>query len=246
MTLTASNRGSSFPGSIELDGVTLYEDDGTMNSWRYIPGGPVPEKSGSRPTLHLYVTAAGGILQLGTQWTVEPGLIEKLKRKIADRAQRDEAELRLQPAPGSVKQVAVEIGDGKGLSVTVGTSSSSGFPPYNAIFRITLDNEKKNAVVAALNGRSGFLAVRYHASVFQKVSAQAILEGDVREAHETLTSSATREEVLEWINQCIDRSWRPQPKCPGNWGGRLLASRRSKGRRARAIRHDLTKPARAS
>jgi hypothetical protein len=205
MTLTASNRGPSFPGSIEIDGVTLYEDDGEINSWRYIPGGPVPEKSGSRPTLHLYVSAAGGILQLGTQWTVEPGLLQKLKKEIADRAQREEAELRLQPALGSVKQVAVEIGDGKGLSLAVGTSSSSGFPPYNAIFRITLDNEKKNAVVAALNGRSGFLAARYRASVSQKVSAQAILGGDVREAHETLTSSATREEVLEWINASIDR-----------------------------------------
>jgi hypothetical protein len=205
MTLTASNPGSSFPGSIEIDGVTLYEEDGEINSWRYIPGEPVPEKSGSRPTLHLYVSAAGGILQLGTQWTVEPRLIEKLKREIADSAQREEAELQLQPAPGSVKQVAVEIGDGKGLSLAVGTSSSSGFPPYNAIFRITLDNEKKNAVVAALNGRSGFLAVRYRASVSQKVSARAILEGDVREADETLTSSATREEIVEWINASIER-----------------------------------------
>ena len=205
MTTAAENPASRFPASIEIDGVTLYEEEGESNTWRYIPGRPMPEMANNgRPTLQLYASASGGILQLGAQWTVAPALLEKLKKEIARRAGREEAEIRLQPATASVKQVTVETGDGKGSMVGMATSSSSGFPPYNAIFRAPVDTEKKNAVVAALNGRLGFLAVRYHASATLKISVSAVMEGDVRQASETLTSSSTLEEIADWIKASVE------------------------------------------
>ena len=86
----------------------------------------------------------------------------------------------------------------------VASSASSGFPPYNAIFRVAVDTDKKNAVVAALNGRAGFLAVRYHAGATLKISARAVMVGDVRQASETLKSSSTLEEIAGWINASIE------------------------------------------
>jgi hypothetical protein len=205
MTTAAEDPESGFPACIEIDGVTLYEEEGGSNTWRYIPGRPIPEiASNGRPTLHFYASTSGGILQLGAQWTVAPALLEKLKKEIAQRAGRAEAEILLQPASASVKQVTVETGDGKGSMVVVATSSSSGFPPYNAIFRIPTDTAKRDAVVAALNGRSGFLAVRYYAGATLKVSARAVLEGDVRQVPEKLTSSSTLEEIVNWINASVE------------------------------------------
>ena len=201
MTTASGNPGAGFPGSIEIDDVTLYESED--DTWRFIPGKPIPEMAGSRPTLHLYVSSSGAVLQLGAQWTVRSDLLEKLTKEIALRTGRQEVDIQLQPAPASVKQVTVETGDGKGPLVAVSSSSSSGFPPYNAIFRIPMDSAKKDAVVAALNGRAGFLAVRYRAAATLKVSAHAVLEGDIAQAAETLDSSSTFPEVVEWINAAV-------------------------------------------
>jgi hypothetical protein len=201
MTTAAGDQRAGLPGSIEIDDVTLYESED--NTWRYIPNKPIPEMSAGRPTLHLYVSASGGLLQLGAQWTVKPDSLERLTKEIARRTGRQEVDIQLQPAPASVKQVTVETGDGKGSMVAVSSSSSSGFPPYNAIFRIPVDSAKKNAVVAALNGRAGFLAVRYRAATTLKVSAHAVIEGDVSQAAETLNSSSTLQEVVGWINAAI-------------------------------------------
>ncbi|HEY5705969.1 MAG TPA: hypothetical protein VIS96_10380 [Terrimicrobiaceae bacterium] len=245
MTTAARNSGSDFPGSIEIDGVILYKDEGEANTWLYVPGKPIPELSNGRPTLHLYVSASGGILQLGAQWAVAPVSLEMLKTEIAQRAGQDEAEIRLQPAPASVKQAAVETGDGKGSSVAVATSSSSGFPPYNAIFRVPLDPEKKNAVVAALNGRPGFVVVRYRAAATVKVSAHAVMKGDVASAAETLTSSSTLEEIVNWMNASVEGGRLSQSvTAVGKAGAPLLAKAGEMvvERFALALQEKLSKP----
>jgi hypothetical protein len=61
MTTARRNPASPFPGSIEIDGVILYEAEDEPHTWLYIPGKPMPEMSGrGRPTLHLYVCPSGG------------------------------------------------------------------------------------------------------------------------------------------------------------------------------------------
>lgn len=205
MTTAAESPESGFPACIEIDGVIVYEEAGSK-TWQYIAGRPTPELANNRrPTLQLFASPSGGILQLGAQWTVSPASQEKLKKEIARRAGRAEAEILLQPAPASVKQVTVETGDGKGSLSAAATSGSSGFPPYNAIFRVPLDAGKKNAVVAALNGRTGFLVVRYHVGATLKISARAVMEGDVRQASETLTPSSGLELIAAWIESSIEK-----------------------------------------
>jgi hypothetical protein len=201
MTTASGNPGGGFPGSIEVDDVTLYESED--NAWSYLPGKPIPEMAGGRPTLQLYVSNSGAVLQLGTQWTVRSDLLEKLTKEIARRTGRQEVDIQLRPAPASVKEVTVETGDGKGPLVAVSSSSSSGFPPYNAIFRIPMDSAKKDAVVAALNGRAEFLTVRYRATATLKVSAHAVMEGDIGQAAETLGPSSTLPEIVGWINAAV-------------------------------------------
>jgi hypothetical protein len=205
MTTATRNPASPFAGSIEIDGVILYQAEDEPHTWLYLPGKPMPEMSGrGRPTLHLYVSPSGGILQLGAQWTVPPTTLDHLRSEIAQRSGQEEAEIRLQAALAAVNQATVEIGDGKGSSSAVATSASSGFPPFSAIFRASLDIEKKNAVVASLNGRAGFLTVRYQVNATSKVSAHATMKGDVSRTSEALTPSASWEQIIAWMNASVE------------------------------------------
>ena len=49
-----------------------------MNTWRFIPGKPIPEMAGKAgQRCSLYVSTSGAVLQLGAQWTVSTGLAGK-------------------------------------------------------------------------------------------------------------------------------------------------------------------------
>ena len=79
MTTAAESPESGFPACIEIDGVIVYEEAGSK-TWRYIAGRPTPELANNRrPTLQLFASPSGGILQLGAQWTVSPASLEKLE-----------------------------------------------------------------------------------------------------------------------------------------------------------------------
>jgi hypothetical protein len=144
-----------FPGSLEVDGVVCYTRDDDPGTWWYVPGDPVPEMAGTSPSLQLFAMPDSGILQFGAEWAVRGELLERIQKTLI--AAAAVPTVSLQPAPATVRQVTVEIGDEQHPADVAGISTSSGFPPYRAIFRINLDAWRKNAIVAALNGRSGFI-----------------------------------------------------------------------------------------
>ena len=85
----------------------------------------------------------------------------------------------LRPAPVSVAQVELALGDGQGAYETLKTAASSGFPPFAAIFAVSLTVAQKERVLAALNGREGFLTVTYRGALTATVVATATIAGDV-------------------------------------------------------------------
>lgn len=146
---------------------TYYRDRATPDRFYYIPGEPTPELSpNGAPTLSLWVTDLDARLQLGVQWTVSAAEEESLRRTIALRhPPLTAAALQLQPAPLQVQSVDLLLGDGQTPMQPLATTPSSGFPPYIAIFGVALDAEQKHQAIAALHGRTGFLAVRYRITV---------------------------------------------------------------------------------
>ena len=190
-----------FPGSLEVDGVVCYTRDDDPRTWWYVPGDPVPEMAGTSPSLQLFAMPDSGILQFGAEWTVRGELLERIQKTLI--AAAAVPSVSLQPAPATVRQVTVEIGDEQHPPDVAGISTSSGFPPYRAIFRINLDAWRKNAIVAALNGRSGFIVVRYRVAAPIKASARAKLEGNIETALAALSGSSAPEEIREWVESAI-------------------------------------------
>jgi hypothetical protein len=85
----------------------------------------------------------------------------------------------------------------------------------------------KNAVVASLNGREGFLTVRYQVNATSKVSAHATMGGDVSRASEALIPSARWEQIIAWMNASVESGQITLTvKAIGNPGVALLSKAR--------------------
>jgi hypothetical protein len=174
----APTHDSPVPGTLVVDGVVCYASDDDPGVWLYIPAAPVAELAGGKPTVHLWASPASGILQLGADWTVRADALARVEAAVK-RAVGAGQPVRLQPAPAVVRQVSLEIAGDQGQPSVVAVSASSGFPPYRAIFRAALDAAKTSAVVAALNGRSGLVSVRYRVAVPLTATASEVVPREV-------------------------------------------------------------------
>ena len=199
MPASGSAAEPAFPGSVVIDGVTCYTREDEPGTWWYVPGDPEPEMAGGEPAVRLWVSPPTSVLQLGVDWTVRGELLARVERALAQAAGTQTVDLR--PAPASVRQVALEVGSDERDVLAV--STSSGFPPYRAVFRVDLDAARTNAATAALNGRRGLLVVRYQVAASLTASARARLEGDVEPALAAFGAPATAHEVRVWVDDAI-------------------------------------------
>jgi hypothetical protein len=175
------------PRDIGFQDVSCYRSEDDLATFYYIPGAPTAQKApDGSPTLNLWLSGTGGILQLGMQWEVDSDLLERLRSYLAGQYPDLKLELiRLSLAPVSVEEVTLDLGDGTGSDgsyTTLASTTSANYPPFNAIFNLQLTDEQKTPVVAALNGRANFFNVAYHLSLASPswVTAKVILEGDVK------------------------------------------------------------------
>lgn len=182
---------------IEIDGVLCFRSEERPDLWLYVPGPPQPELVNGRPSLHLYASRDGGVLQLGSQWAVTPQQHEKLQRQLRISAE----EVDLQPAPATVQQAVVEAADERGARIPLASSQSSGFPPHTALFRVSLTDPAKTLITAALHGREDFLFVRYHVVATLRVAARAVLTADIVRAG--LDPSLSRKDIEAWLENGI-------------------------------------------
>lgn len=187
MTALASASGIA---AFDVDGTHFYGQKDRPDTLYYLPGAPVPELDAqSRPTLMLLRMPQASILQLGAQFTLTAADQSAALAKIAAR-QPAFASARLQPAPISVQKAAVSMADATGKVVELKSTVSSGFPPYAAIFSITLTPDQAAQAIAAVNGRAGLLFVDYVIALPAAVAAT--LDG-------APTSLLRRTDVASWF-----------------------------------------------
>jgi hypothetical protein len=169
------------PSGFDYHGIYCYRSADTPHMFFYIPGEPTPEKDpAGKSTLSLWVTGEGALFQLGVHWGLDADIAGELQAYLVQHfPDLDPDMLRLSPAPVSVAEVTLNLGDGAGALKVLKTSSSSGMPPYSALFSMQLSAEEKAQVTAAINGRSGFLTVEYRASLPVAVSATTTISGDM-------------------------------------------------------------------
>jgi hypothetical protein len=149
----------------------VFSSDEDPTAIYYVPGDPSPELGpNGEPTLMLFGSGGGAILQLGARWAASDAQLALLSADV----QQKHPELqgaRLVPAPVSVGQVVLSLGDGAGHWTPLGSSASSGYPPYNTIFHVSLDSSQRTMAIAAINGRTDCLRVEFQLSMPAEVAA---------------------------------------------------------------------------
>jgi hypothetical protein len=143
----------------------FYSQSGRHDTLYFLPSVPVPELDTlGRPTLTLLKTPQTSILQLGAQLTMSAAALSTAAAEIA-RQQPSFASAQLQPGFVTVHEVNLMLADPSGAATTLKTSHSSGFPPYNVVFSVTLTPAQTAAAESAIMGRTGLLFVDYKISL---------------------------------------------------------------------------------
>jgi hypothetical protein len=154
---------------------------------------PETDPSG-RPAVTLLSSGTGGVLQLGARWGPDEAELAALKTKLAESFPDVKASfMRLVPAPAQVKEATLVTGGT--APKTLATSSTSGFPPYSAVFRAPVEGDDFAAVTSALGGATGRLFVRYTVGLQEPSAYEAVLSGVIENAG-TLKDEAAAERLV--------------------------------------------------
>lgn len=190
----------------ELAGVRYYRSASDPETFYFLPDTPAPQRDPrGRPALTLWLDRTGARLQLGCRWEVGAERLAALKRELlASHPELSLPLLRLQPAPIGAVGAEVALGDGVAEPTTVARASSSGFTPYVAVFNVTLDEARREQVLAALHGREGFMTITYHGALASSVTASIVIEGDVAEDLEELPASPSAEACLAQVAAALE------------------------------------------
>lgn len=173
----------ALPEGFDFHGVYWYRSQADPLTFFYMAGEPTPERTPlGQPTLTLVVSDQGAMLQLGAWWQVTPELLVALRKHMSKQfPELDPALIQLSPAPVTVEEAELWLGDGRRDDKVVATVHTSGFAPYAAVMHTQLTAEETTHVVAALHGRKGHLTVRYRMTLPVEVRVQSSMSGDVRQ-----------------------------------------------------------------
>lgn len=168
-------------GGFDFEAVHLFQSKDDPQTFYYVPGEPTPERSESgQPLVNLLISEQTGLVQLSTRWEVKTEQLEALRRPLHDRfPEVDPAAIRFSPAPISIEAVALMLMADDDQEEEVQSVTSSGFPPYTALFNATLNAAQKPRVVAALKGHTGLLKVVYRSSLASELRTGTSVVGEV-------------------------------------------------------------------
>ncbi len=190
---------------LEVDGIHCFRvGDGGL-SFQYVPGepSPAPDPAG-QPTISLWMIPPQPMLQLSTRWQVGDDQLQKLRNAIHERNPgADPNAVQLSLAPLSVERVVVSMGDGAGEMNEVASATSSGFPPFQTVFSLRIDQDHAAWAASALAGARSQLQVSYHAEYQRPVGAAVGIAGDVSDDLAALGPDATEEDAAARVDVAI-------------------------------------------
>jgi hypothetical protein len=174
--------------SFDFRGLRCFIRAGDANHYDFLPLEPDLRRDSMRkPLLTMIGMGDTGYLLFTATWSAPDSDVDALRTELALRSQEpDTSRIVLSFAPVVSTQCSALIGDGSGAFQTLATSTTSGIPPYDAVFNLWLQNERLTQAQAGLRGELGFLGIEYVASLPTSVTAQATFR--------SLTS-----ELLPWL-----------------------------------------------
>src|SRR5713226_7721746 len=97
---------TSLPGCAEFRGLSYSRSRDDPATFFYLPAGPSAERDQhSRPTLILWASDQGAILQLGTRWEADAALLAAFRQYLAEQFQLEPPVIRLSPMPVAIAGV---------------------------------------------------------------------------------------------------------------------------------------------
>ena len=161
----------------------------------YLPTAPIPETDlNGEPTAILWLLSDTSRLQIGVSLSAEDTQLEALRQALANRQDVEPALIRLSPAPVSVRQVTLMLMD-NGDRILTDNSSSSGYPPYSALFQTVLTDAQAAQVSAAFGGRGDILLITYELVFSTDAQVESKLKGDILEEIATLRDASADDEL---------------------------------------------------
>lgn len=165
------------PDAFDFRGLRCFASAEDASTWHFLPRhADVQRGNDARPLLTLLDMGATAYLLFTATWGASREDLGALRAEIAARVpgvRKDR--LILAFAPIASARCDVMMGDGAGPLETVASSSTSGFPPYDAAFNLYLQGDRIAHAKAALHGEAARLAVEYSAQLRTPVSARAHL-----------------------------------------------------------------------
>jgi hypothetical protein len=134
-----------------------YAPAGQPRTFQYLPLAPSPQLDpAGRPAVSLLAAGDAAFLQLAAQWDPPADALERLRAQLAEAA--GAGAITLTPPRLSVDRCRL-LADGH----EIGAVTTSGFPPWVALFALALDAGTRSAATAALHGEPGRLTVTFEA-----------------------------------------------------------------------------------
>lgn len=166
-----------FANSFEFEDLLCFPNLSAHLSYYFVPlHADLDRSETGTPLWNLIALGQTGYLMLTAVWRAPERSLAALRDEIARREAIDvPTTLRLAPAPAQVARCNLLLGDGAGQFQVLATSTTSGLPPYSALFNLLLTEEQFAAVAAALNGNPQRLAVEYDLALLAPVTGSARL-----------------------------------------------------------------------
>ena len=186
-------------------GVAYEVDDGVPATIRIVPSEPVPETSADGvPTAMLYVSGATGLLNMGARWWPSESELTAIRQRLATAMGRTPADFVVTPDAFRVTAVSLLLSDGAdGAPIELARSTSSGVPPFTALFSADVSHHL-DAVQRACLGEPRLLYVQVEAELTRGRSATTTLAADVGEwADELLGEDA--DELAAQIDALVEQ-----------------------------------------
>ena len=170
----------------------------------YTPGRPSPELTAAGvPAAMLVGTGDGGFFQLGVHWAVSQNQLQDLAQYIRKQFPDLASAPILSPDSVTVDDVKLVLQMPDRSSSVLATASSAAYPPFTALFNVTLDAARFAQTSMALSGREDVLKVQYDISGQSLVSCTATIAGDAQPDVQALDPGADTAACLSQIESAI-------------------------------------------
>ncbi|HLJ27860.1 MAG TPA: hypothetical protein VKY85_14205 [Candidatus Angelobacter sp.] len=170
----------------------------------YVPGQPSPELTPAGvPAASLIATGSGGFFSLGTHWAVNQAQLQDLQEYLRKQFPDLPSAPRLSPEALTIDDVKLVLQMPDDSTEVLATSTSAGYPPFTALFNVSLDAVHFAQASSALSGREKVLKVLYEISGQSTVSCTVTISGDVRPDLQELDPGADSDACRSQVDSAI-------------------------------------------